>query len=268
MTHAKPQVSFIIPAWNESAELAATLRSIATAAAAVGLGESSETIVVDDDSTDATAAIARAAGATVITVSLRQIAAVRNAGAAIARGRTLVFVDADTRIAAEPLRQALEAIDAGVAGGGARVRFDRPVPWWARAILAAVMLVSRTARLATGCFVFCTREAFDIAGGFYERYYATEELVFSRALRQAGDVRIVPGFVETSARKVALFGLGRILLLTARVAVLGPSAVRSRRGLDLWYGPGTRESAEPAAEAPPEDAPDAPGDAGQRRAGA
>ncbi len=250
MNQSEPRVSFIVPAWNEAAELAATLRGIEAAAAELGLRESSETIVVDDDSTDATAAIARACGARVVRVSLRQIAAVRNAGAAEARARTLVFVDADTRISAEPLRQALEAIDAGVAGGGARVRFDRPVPWWARGILAAVMLVSRTARLATGCFVFCTREAFDIAGGFDERYYATEELVFSRALRKAGEVRIVPGFVETSARKVALFGLGRILLLTARVAVLGPAAVRSRRGLDLWYGEGTRETGETPAHAP------------------
>ncbi|MHC4809064.1 MAG: glycosyltransferase [Planctomycetota bacterium] len=249
MSPTRPLVSFVVPAWNEAAELGGTLDAITAAARATGLAESSETIVVDDDSTDATAAIALAAGARVVPVSLRQIAAVRNAGAAEARGRILVFVDADTRIAAEPLRQALDAIEAGVAGGGARVRFDRPVPWWARAILAAVMLVSRIGRLATGCFVFCTREAFDIAGGFDERYYATEELVFSRALRRAGPVRIVPGFVETSARKVALFGLGRILLLTARVALLGPAAVRSRRGLDIWYGQGTREPAEPAEPA-------------------
>ncbi len=238
MSSHPPRVSFVVPAWNEASEIGPTLEAIDRAAEACGLRGHVERIVVDDDSSDGTAAIAEALGARVRRVRRRQIAAVRNEGAAIARGEVLVFVDADTRVSPEAVRAALDALAAGAAGGGARVRFDRPVPIWARTILAAVMLVSRVGRLATGCFVFCSREAFDVAGGFDERYYATEELVFSRALRRAGRVVIVPAEVETSARKVALFGLGRILLLMVRVAILGPGAVRRRRGLEVWYGDG------------------------------
>jgi glycosyltransferase involved in cell wall biosynthesis len=258
MDRPPPRVSFVVPAWNEADEIGPTLRAIDAAAAGAGLvrhhgagdeggdrdgdgdgdGPGYECLVVDDGSTDATATLATEHGAEVVPVQLRQIAAVRNAGAAVARGSILIFVDADTRISAEAVRAALAALEAGVAGGGARVRFDRPVPIWASAILHAVMLVSRAGRMATGCFVFCSREAFDIAGGFDERYYATEELVFSRALRRAGRVVIVPAHVETSARKVQLFGLGRILLLMLRVGVRGPGAVRQRQGLEVWYGDG------------------------------
>lgn len=238
MPDPAPRVSFIIPAWNEAREIGPTLDAIAGAMDHLGLGDDHERIVVDDASTDGTPDIAIQHGARVVPVECRQIAAVRNAGAAVARGRILIFVDADTRVGPEPIAAALAALEAGAAGGGARVRFDRRVPPWAAAALWAVMVVSRVGRLATGCFVFCTRESFDIAGGFDERYFATEELVFSRDLRRAGPVRIVNAHVETSARKVALFGLGRILLLTIRVAVLGPSGVQRRRGLEVWYGDG------------------------------
>ncbi|MDQ6655620.1 MAG: glycosyltransferase, partial [Verrucomicrobiota bacterium] len=87
-------LSFIVPAYNEARELPSALAALR--AAAEGAGAPYEVIVVDDDSNDATAEIARRAGARVAHVHLRQIAAVRNAGARLAQGDTLFFVDADT----------------------------------------------------------------------------------------------------------------------------------------------------------------------------
>ncbi len=54
------KVCFLIPAYNEAATIGEVLERIA------GLGLDAQVIVVDDGSTDETAAIAEAAGATVI----------------------------------------------------------------------------------------------------------------------------------------------------------------------------------------------------------
>jgi len=39
----------------------------------------------------------------------------------------------------------------------------------ARALICATVRIQRVVLLAAGCFVFCTRAAFDAAGGFDER---------------------------------------------------------------------------------------------------
>jgi glycosyltransferase involved in cell wall biosynthesis len=70
--------------------------------------EEYEVIVVDDGSTDATAAIAQAAGARVISQPNRGRAAARNAGAFAARGEILLFTDADCVPARDWLRRMLE----------------------------------------------------------------------------------------------------------------------------------------------------------------
>jgi glycosyltransferase involved in cell wall biosynthesis len=67
-----------------------------------------EVIVVDDGSTDDTAAIAEAAGARVISQPNRGRAAARNAGAFAARGEILLFTDADCEPAPDWVRRMLE----------------------------------------------------------------------------------------------------------------------------------------------------------------
>ena len=87
-------LSFIVPAHDEEAAIATTVRAIRAAAESVQAPF--EIIVVDDSSSDRTAALAAAEGAQVLRVERRQIAAARTAGARVARGETFVFVDADT----------------------------------------------------------------------------------------------------------------------------------------------------------------------------
>src|SRR5262245_17924048 len=106
-------VSIIVPAHNEAQGLGGTLDALRRAAAT--LDRPWEIVVVDDASTDGTAQIARDAGARVVAVNLRHIAAVRNAGARAATGDVLVFVDADTVVPPETLTAALRALAAGAA---------------------------------------------------------------------------------------------------------------------------------------------------------
>src|SRR6187401_2800440 len=121
-------LSFVVPAFNEEHELPASLEAIRVAAEAAK--RPFEMIVVDDASTDATAEIARRAGAHVLSVNYRHIAAVRNAGARAAVGDILFFVDADTQIVAAHVTGAIDALEAGYAGGGARIEAHGPIPIW------------------------------------------------------------------------------------------------------------------------------------------
>src|SRR5256714_14141998 len=114
-------ISFIVPAYNEEQELPRTIAAIRDAAL-TGTAQPYEIIVVDDASTDATAELAAEAGARVISINRRQIAAARNAGARAAQGDYLFFVDADTRINPKHIYEAIAALKAGYAGGSARCR--------------------------------------------------------------------------------------------------------------------------------------------------
>jgi glycosyltransferase involved in cell wall biosynthesis len=109
-------ISFIIPAYNEETLLGRTLTALH--AAALAQPEPYEVIVADDASTDRTSTIAAEQGARVLQVNHRQIAATRNAGAAVATGELFVFVDADTVVNAEVVRAAERAVRRGAVGGG------------------------------------------------------------------------------------------------------------------------------------------------------
>jgi glycosyltransferase involved in cell wall biosynthesis len=226
-------LSFVIPAYNEEAFIGRTLGSIHAAARALALEY--EIVVADDASTDATARVAREAGARVVPVSCRHIAATRNAGARAARGARLVFVDADTLVSARVLRAALDALDAGAVGGGAAVRFGAAAPWWARALIGVTVRFHRMVLLAAGCFVFCTRAAFDAAGGFDERYFCAEEWVFSNALKRHGRFVVLREAVLTSERKADNASARRIAPLVHGVMMRGLGGLRDRRCCGFWY---------------------------------
>ena len=227
-------ISFVVPAHNEERLLGRTLTAIHEAART--LPHSCEIIVVNDASTDGTAAIARAHGTRVIEVDVRQIAKVRNAGAREAQGDILIFVDADTVVSNAVVRASLNALRCGAVGGGATIEFDGAVPWWSSVLLHVVRGTMRAARLIPGCYVFCSRTAFEAAGGFDEGLYAAEEISFSRALGRKGTVVTLRETVITSGRKMRTHSAWDLVRLTAAAARRGTGVVRSREQLSLWYG--------------------------------
>ncbi len=228
--------SFVIPAHNESRLLPGTLTAIHDAARTAGL--SYEVVVVDDGSTDDTATVARMNHARVVRVEHRQISRTRNSGAKASVGDVLVFVDADTCVNAGVLIAVDKAIADGAAGGGAWVRFDEAVPIYARiGFPIFTFIYLRLLKLAAGCFLFCTREAFDATGGFDETLFACEEVAFSQAVRRHGRFLIVPEAVTTSARKLHAYSPWHMARLLLRFILLGGMrSMRQRKGLDFWYG--------------------------------
>jgi len=227
-------LSFILPAHNEQALLGDTLRALRAAAEAAG--EPFELIVVDDASTDRTAEVAAAGGAKVVPVNFRKISAVRNAGARVAIGDVLIFVDADTLVPPETLAGVLKALNQGAVGGGAWVTLESNVPLWGRVLANLIIGIYVRLGHAGGCFLFARREAFDKAGGFDESYYATEEMHLSKALKRQGRFVIVREPVITSGRKFRVFSPWDFLKLTGRFLFGGGfRRVQRREGLEMWY---------------------------------
>ena len=152
-----------------------------------------EVIVVDDGSSDGTAAVASARGARVIRLSGLGPAAARNAGARVASGELLVFFDADCRPEPGCLR-ALAAPFVDPAVAGARGGYSNGQ----RAVVARftqLEMEEKQARLAasrqvavmdTACAAY-RRSAFLAYGGFDERFPATSvedvDLSFRMAAR-------------------------------------------------------------------------------------
>jgi glycosyltransferase involved in cell wall biosynthesis len=231
-------ISFIVPAYNEEVELPGMLRALRTAAEAAG--QPYEIVVADDASTDATAEIAREFGARVTPVNRRQIAATRNAGAAVARGEILFFVDADTHIKPAHVRAALAALERGCVGGSARLALDAQVPLWARAFLAVFSAIYFGLNLGVGAFMFMRRETFAAVGGFDEQYFAGEEMYLTIALKQHGRFVILPEPIVTSARKVRMHSGWSMLWQWFAMMAGGKASLQNRRKLDLWYD-GKRE---------------------------
>lgn len=227
-------ISFVVPAYNEERLLGRTLAAIHTAARE--LGRPYELIVADDESTDRTAAVACESGARVVAVRFRQIARVRNAGAAAAAGDVLIFVDADTLVPFGTLRATAEALDRGAVGGGASVFIDGKLPLWVRLLMPPFRFAFRTGRLAAGCYLFCRRNDFLAVGGFDEQLYAAEELALSRALGRRGRFVVLREPVMTSGRKTRTHTSWEVVQLLLRLMRHGTSVLKTRDRLTLWYG--------------------------------
>jgi glycosyltransferase involved in cell wall biosynthesis len=228
-------LSFVVPAHDEEAVVGGTLRAIRTAAEAGG--RAYEVIVVDDESTDRTAARAAAEGAQVISLNARHIAKARNAGATAASGDTLIFVDADTLVTPEVVAASVKAIDGGADGGGAAVRLDEASRGYAKALMRLTTWAGRRLRWASGCYFFCTTRAFVRAGGFDERFYAGEEIALSRTFKRNGRFVMLREHVVTSGRKLRTHSPRELVWMATRMTFGGPHVLESRNRLELWYGP-------------------------------
>jgi len=240
-----PDYSIIIPAYNEQSQLARTLPAIRCAMDA--LDQQGELIVVDNNSSDNTAQVARDHGAQVVFEPINQISKARNAGAKTAASNALIFIDADTTPDSALLQQAITLmLDDTAIGGGGIVAMDQPVPWTVRLVLGFWNTVSKVSGLPAGCFFFCQRQAFELIGGFPESVYASEEIWLARKLRILGRRHGKPmtiirtPSVITSARKTdQTFRVAGMLLLF----MVFPFAVRWRGLCGYWY----KRRGEPAA---------------------
>jgi glycosyltransferase involved in cell wall biosynthesis len=116
-TDTQPDLSIVIPAYNEADRLPGTLAALRDYVARQAF--SSEIIVVDDGSSDATASIAREADGLpllrVIVLPHRGKASAVRAGMLAATGHVVLFTDADLSTPLCYTQRLLAAIEAGAA---------------------------------------------------------------------------------------------------------------------------------------------------------
>jgi len=189
------RLSIIVPALNEEAGIAATLRELATVRA-----HGAEVIVVDGGSRDRTVELARPLCDRLIKAP-RGRAAQMNAGASAARGDVLLFLHADTRLPAEADRLMLDGLAASGRGWGRfDVRIEGRHPLFP--LIAATMnLRSRLTGIATGDqAMFVEKTAFAAIGGFPD-IPLMEDIVLSRRLKRLGRPLCLTARVSTSGRR-------------------------------------------------------------------
>jgi rSAM/selenodomain-associated transferase 2 len=184
--------SVIIPALNEAAGIGACV------AAVRALDPTVEVIVADGGSTDATVALATAAGATVVTAP-RGRGPQCNAGAAQATGDVLVFLHADTRLPAEAF-VLLRMTFADPAAQAAKFRLSFDVDDPVLAIAARLMWVDTRLTSYGDQGIVVRRAFFHALGGFPDWPLFEDARLFELA-RARTRVRVLPAAVVTSARR-------------------------------------------------------------------
>ena len=186
VSSTQPRISMIIPAYNEEAYLPKLLDTVAEARRRYQHGpDAIEVIVVDNGSSDATASIAAKSGAMVVREERHLIAAVRNAGALVARGTFLAFIDADSQIHPETFIVIDRRLsDNRTVAGTTGVRLDR---WSLGLLVTYVILIIMIwiTRMDTGV-VFCRRSDFKAVGGYDETKRIAEDVQILFDLKRLG----------------------------------------------------------------------------------
>ncbi|MEA2012598.1 MAG: glycosyltransferase [Verrucomicrobiota bacterium] len=234
------KLSILIPAYNEEILIKRTLESIKKTLYDLKF-YSFEIIVCDNNSDDATTEIVESSGARVVKEKYNQISKARNTAAKAALGEWFIFIDADTLPTKDLLSQTLENLKSGkICGGGATVSFDNASPSLFLTLLLMLWnTVSCTLKLAAGSYIYCLREVWEETGGFSEKVYAGEELLFSREMKKWGkkhnkNFKIIKGCpVRTSDRKMKWFTLKTHL---KQVLILFlPGSFAKRKNCFFWY---------------------------------
>ncbi|MDX1393759.1 MAG: TIGR04283 family arsenosugar biosynthesis glycosyltransferase [Gemmatimonadota bacterium] len=220
-----PAFSVIVPTLDEVDRIAETVEHARRA-----FGPDAEILVVDGGSSDGTVDAVRTR-ATVMT-SPRGRGTQLEAGARRAAGDTLVFLHADTRVAADAGSRIAEAVARGVTAGCLRLAFADPGARY-RLLAAAIDARTRVFRTATGDqVIFATRERYERSGGI-PALPIFEDVVWVRRLRRDGPFRRVEAEAVTSVRRWERHGFLRtvarhLFLRTAHALGSDPERLAAR----------------------------------------
>jgi glycosyltransferase involved in cell wall biosynthesis len=237
MYEPTPALSIVIPAYNEARWVAACIRSLARQ----DIERTYEVILVDNNSTDATVAVARAAGrgldVRVIRESRQGRGAARRAGFEAARGQIIFSADVDTVYPPDWCGSLLAAMaESGIVAATGTAQIDdlgrwrnaifnlfQPLTMWCYWLILGHHCLS-------GFNVAIRRDVYTASGGFDVALNAEEDADLSRRVAQLGKIRFVHVPVTFSGRRFRrglLRGLLDYVVLFARYRARRTSAALS-----------------------------------------
>jgi glycosyltransferase involved in cell wall biosynthesis len=177
-----PDFSVVVPTYNEAFYLESTLQSVRDQ----DFRGSVELIVVDNNSTDATAQIARDyADLVLYYTDMQGASAARQRGAERSRGKYLAFLDAGTVLSPNLLSEAVCSLQAGYVGGRAPIRIadDSFGARWMEGIANGWHRFVGPTFIP---FLYCVREVFVRAGGWDLQCARAEEVRLQQRMRRLG----------------------------------------------------------------------------------
>ncbi len=182
--------SIIVPAYNEAAYLATTLRSLQEQ----DYPGAYEIIVVDNNSTDQTAALAASFGVRVVLEREQGVCAARQRGSEVAVGEILVSTDADTIYPPDWLRTVDEVFrrSDSIVGVAGPCRYEGS-RWWTRAFPALLFGLVAQLFAITGVVLYVSATNIAMRRTAFPGYDKTltqggDELDLLRRLRRRGQV--------------------------------------------------------------------------------
>ena len=178
-----PTASIIVPCYNHASELARCIASLGPQT----IGSSVETVVVDSSPNHAAEKILESYNGVVFVKSATRLrpGAARNLGAEMAKGKYLIFIDADCTVEPRWLREAIGTLDRGYRIVGGSVSHGEP--WHPLAIIDNLMQFlqfdprrkSGPTQLLATCNFALRKADFKATGGFPElEHSAGEDVLF------------------------------------------------------------------------------------------
>lgn len=219
-------ISVIVPSYNSARTISYTLKGLLSQTM-----KPREIIVADSSDDGVTPKLISGFQSDVVTImrlpAQTMPAIARNAGAGMARGEVLAFIDADAYPAADWLERVATAVDEGcLMGGGsvalAHIQKGRLLP------LAQFYLqfneymdvgLKRVKRCLPSCNMFCEKKLFDRVGGFPE-IRASEDILFSLKVNEVSRVWFIPGARIYHIFREDLTGFLRNQMLLGRYSIL------------------------------------------------
>ncbi len=202
-------ISIIIPAYNEEKYLEKTLKSIHEQTT-----DDYETIVVANGCTDNTGQIAQRYADRTFSINKANVSLARNIGALHAKGDILLFLDADTRLAPNTLKEINAQFNSSDA---VATLIGRPNSAKLRYKLALALLNARNqTKIYRGSIagtIITHKAHFDNTPGFNTRTRLKENVMLIHKLLKFGNYRVIKNTHATiSTRRYERWGLPRTVL--------------------------------------------------------